>query len=273
MIGLTRKLPYGWLGRRLALLLRRLVLSRLDHPLDVEVFGAAMRLHPFNNICEKRILFTPQFFDVRERGILAKAARPGFVFIDVGANVGAYALFVAGVTGPGARILAIEPQPAVFERLVYNVAQNPTGTVKAIACAVADRDGEVTLFIDADNSGGSSVKLLAWQGGEGEAVRVPAKTLLRIAEEEGLTHIDALKLDVEGAEDLILVPFLRDAPERLLPRIVIIEHGMEHGGAGWQVDCVEALKHRGYAIVATTRLNHVLERAGFNGSSNGGTAA
>ena len=117
---------------------RRIAASRLNgEPVDVEALGARMRLHPYNNICEKRMLFSPDNFDPEELAAIGERLRDGFVFIDIGANVGAYSLFVAARTGPSARILAIEPQPHIFDRLTGNISLNPFATIKAVACAVA----------------------------------------------------------------------------------------------------------------------------------------
>lgn len=247
----------SWRGRRMAMLLRRIAISLLGgRPLDVERYGARMRLHPYNNNCEKKVLFTPQFFDSQERAILKARLTDDAVFLDVGANIGAYALFVAALTGPRARILAVEPQPDVFDRLVYNIGQNPFGTVKAIACAVADRAGELTLFIDPRNRGESSVKIVGTH--KSAAIRVPAVTLLSLCRSEGIERIDAIKLDVEGAEDLILEPFLREAPESLRPSLLIVEDGTEQ----WQMDLPALLEGYGYRRIARTRLNLVFERVG-----------
>lgn len=245
----------GWFSRRFAFWLRRVAINRLTGPVDTTALGARMRLYPFNNVCEKRILFTPQYFDKAERDLLASRIKPVFTFIDIGSNVGGYALFVAALAGPGARILAIEPQPVIFERLVYNIGQNPFGTMKAIACAVADHDGDLTLFVDTHNRGQSSVKLVADSAGRGAAVRVPAKMLTTILREEGITHIDAAKLDVEGAEDLILEPFLRDAPRSLLPKLLI----MENAKGRWQHDVRARLVEHGYRKILETRLNLAFE--------------
>ena len=125
----------------------------------------------------------------------------------------AHALFVAARAGADARILCIEPQPDVFDRLAYNVRLNPFATVKAIDCAVADKAGELTLFLEPTNSGETSMKIVG--SGGASAIRVPATTLLDLVRREGFERIDAIKLDVEGAEDVILEPFLREAPEAL----------------------------------------------------------
>ena len=252
----TRAVSQAWAGRRLAFLLRRLAVKSLKgEPLDVEALGARMRLYPYNNVCEKRILFTPQFFDPEERALLERRIKDGFTFVDVGANVGGYALFVAARAGSAARILAVEPQPEIFDRLTYNISQNPFGTVKAIACAVADKTGELTLFLDPRNKGESSVKIVG--SSHMDAVRVPAVTLLDLLTRENFTHLDAIKLDVEGAEDLIISPFFRDAPESLYPSLLIIEDGRDQ----WQTDLPKLLESKGYKLILQTRLNLVFERA------------
>ena len=251
----TQSLPNSWLGRRLYVFMRRIATPLLrHHPLDVERLGARMRLHPYNNICDKKVLFTPQFFDPDELELLKARMTDGFTFVDVGANIGAYSLFVAAHAGPAARILAIEPQPDVFERLTYNIRQNPFGTVKAVACAIADKPGELTMFLDARNRGESSVKIVG--ADEGETLRVPTTTLLNLIREEGFSRIDAIKLDVEGAEDIILEPFFRDAPEALYPSLIIVEDGTRQ----WQTDVPKMLRDKGYRAVARTRLNLIFER-------------
>jgi FkbM family methyltransferase len=252
----TRALPEGWLSRRLALMLRHVAIPALrGKPVDIEAFGARMRLYPYNNVCEKKALFTPQLFDPEEFAVLREVVREGFTFIDVGSNVGAYSLFVASLAGPTAHILAVEPQPDVFDRLTYNIRQNPFGTIKAVACAVADKTGDLTLFIDARNRGESSVKIVGPT--EGNSIRVPAVTLLDLLHQEGFSRLDAIKLDVEGAEDLILDPFFRDAPESLYPSVLI----MEDGRGAWQMDLPAVLEARGYKLRRQTRLNLIYDRA------------
>lgn len=251
----TRAFSNRWLTRRLAFMLRRVAVQSLrGQPLDVESLGARMRLYPYNNVCEKRILFTPQFFDPEELAFLESRITPGFTFVDVGANVGGYALFVAIRAGSSARILALEPQPEIFERLAFNIRQNPSGTVKAIECAVADKTGELTLFLDPRNNGESSVKIVG--PSEADAVRVPAITLLDLLNDEHFTRVDAIKLDVEGAEDLILDPFFRDAPKSLYPKLFFIENGRGQ----WQIDLPKLLVSKGYRLILHTRLNLIYER-------------
>src|SRR3974390_2087100 len=106
LIAATSAAPSSWAGKRFAFFLRSLGIRALrGRPADVEWRGARMRLYPFNNITEKRILFTPQYFDPQEFEYLAPRITPDFVFVDVGANVGGYSLFVASRAGARARIV------------------------------------------------------------------------------------------------------------------------------------------------------------------------
>lgn len=252
----TRALPDTWLARRIVILVRRFVSFRLrGAPVDVEALGFRMRLKPYNNICEKRMLYTPRTFDPREFELLAARIGENFTFIDIGANVGAYALFVASRAGPSARVLAVEPQPEIFERLIYNIRLNEFASVKAVDCAVAEKPGEVTLFLDPQNSGESSLKVVGSSGAK--PIRVHARTLLDLIRGEGYESVDAIKLDVEGAEDLILEPFLAAAPPSLFPTLLIIENGSKR----WQTDLAALLRSKGYRLLATTRLNLVFERS------------
>lgn len=254
-IELTRAMPDSWLGRRFAFAVRQCVVTALrGKPIDFEAFGAKMRLFPYDNICEKRLLFTPQYFDPRERAILVKHIKPGFRFIDIGANVGAYSLFVAALAGAQARILAVEPQPDIFERLAANMQLNPFGTIKAVQCAVADKPGDFTLFLDTKNRGESSMRAL--RSPNGLSIKMPATTLMQLIEDEKFDRIDAIKLDVEGAEDLILEPFFGAAPEHLWPALVIMEDGVGR----WHTDMEPFLKERGYRQLLRTHVNYVFER-------------
>ncbi len=256
LLTLTRAASMSWAGMRRAFFLRSMAIRALrGQPLDVEAFGARMRLYPYNNVCEKRILFTPQYFNPAEFHLLQDRIEPDFVFLDVGANIGGYSLFVAACAGPRARILAIEPQPDIFERLVYNIRQNPFATIKAIDCAVADLDTEITLFVDPDNRGETSMRIIN-SDVEGIQIRVPAKALASIVAEERFARIDAMKLNVEGAEDLILEPYFREMPERLWPALLLIEFIPQR----WTTDLPALLAKIGYREVLRTRHKAAFER-------------
>jgi FkbM family methyltransferase len=264
VIAVTSGLPDSWLGLRLAILLRRIVTMRLsgDAGLDVERWGLRLRLHPRRNGCEKGLLFTPQMFEVPERAELSAeiqqvvASGRAFVFIDIGANVGLFSLFVAARAGPGAVILAFEPEPENVRRLQFNIEVNPGLPIRVFPIALAEKEGSLLLKVDSRDRGGTRT-LRADDGAEQAGTsRVRCRPLVDVLMEQGLQSIDALKIDVEGFEDVILAPFFRDAPRSLWPRLLIIEDTSDM----WQVDLLSQLSALGYSVAVRTKLNVLLRR-------------
>jgi FkbM family methyltransferase len=259
ILAFTRRLPANWLGFRMSTPYRRLAIRWLnEQPVDTVLWNARMRLYPSRNSCEKNALFTPQTFDVLERDVLAAAIdacvreNRRFTFLDIGANVGLYSLFVASHGGAHARVLAAEPQPGIVERLRFNVDSNPGFDITVLPVAVTDREGDVDLVIQVRDRAGSHVDTGEARANDGEKLRVPCRPLLAIVEDAGISVIDALKLDIEGAEDLALAPFLRDAPPSLLPRILLIEERPD-----WDTDLYALLRERGYVRAERSRFNLV----------------
>jgi FkbM family methyltransferase len=265
ILALTGRLPDNRLGLRLAMLLRRAVMMRLDYPdgaLDVERWGMRLRLHPRDNGCEKNLLFTPRMYEPIELKELAadvaRARRQGrpFVFVDVGANVGLFSLFVAACAGQGARILAIEPEPGNLHRLDFNVRANPNVPIKVIPTALSDEAGDLAIELDRRDRGGSRTKKVTPAERRTATTCVSSQTLLAVLAAEGIEAIDALKIDVEGFEDVILCPFFRDAPPRLWPGLIIIEDSR----VSWKVDLLSVLSAKGYTLATRSKQNLIMRQ-------------
>jgi len=147
VIAMTRALPANRLGLTIAKGLRRLVIRFAgDRGFDTELWGMRLRLHPRWNGCEKAVLFTPQLYDVIERAALKQAVKTvterAFVFIDIGANAGLYSLYVAAETCDTARIIAIEPQPRMIERLTFNTKVNMLRSITVVPAAHGRGQGD-----------------------------------------------------------------------------------------------------------------------------------
>ena len=208
VLAVTRSLPVNWLGLRLAILLRRIVTMRHKGAFDIELWGLRLRLHPLGNGCEKNALFTPQMYDVAERGVLAEAiaqrlaAGGDFTFVDVGASVGLYSLFVAARAGKRARICdraaARHPRP-----LALNLAANPD--VEVECCRLPSPITPARLC--AHRRGRRRHPSTGTRRAARRTVSVPCRPLLAILREVGIA--DRRAEDRRGgAEDLALVPFL-----------------------------------------------------------------
>jgi FkbM family methyltransferase len=265
VMALTKPLPDTYAGLRLAILLRRAVTMRLTYPdgaLDVERWGMRMRLHPRDNGCEKNLLFTPRMYEPEELSELAteiaraKAKGRIFTFVDIGANVGLFSLFVASSAGPHGRILAIEPEPGNLRRLEFNVRANPGAPIKIVPKALSDEAGFVAVELDRRDRGGTRTTKIGEAKTPPETVRVPSQTLLDLLTGEAIDAVDAIKIDVEGLEDVILHPFFRDAPPGLWPRLVIAEDSRP----SWKTDLMAVMRARGYTLVTLSRHNNLIMR-------------
>ncbi|MBR1219755.1 FkbM family methyltransferase [Bradyrhizobium sp. U87765 SZCCT0131] len=228
----------------------RPLMSRLigPAPVDTTYQGARFRLHHHDSGTERGALFNPRY-NIEELDFLRQHLPAGGVFVDVGANVGTFAVVLALHVGASGRVIAIEPHPTARARLRFNIGELPFRNVTLVEAAAGDIDGEVTIGTPSTNLGASRV-------GQGD-FKVPSRRLAGLLADNGIDHVDALKIDVEGYEDKALVPFFRDAPATLWPTAVAIEH-LERNL--WAQDCIDDMVARGYAITGRTRSNTFLVR-------------
>ena len=141
---------------------------------------------------------TLQFFD---------AVLPGCDrMIDVGAHVGLISLYVAGRVE---QVFSFEPSPGNFALLTQNVAANDAlqSRIRLFRCGLSDADGSSVLFRKAANNSGSSIFRTVER--DGLVSGVPEATIaLRDARDAlgqiGVTGRTLLKIDIEGAEYLVL---------------------------------------------------------------------
>jgi FkbM family methyltransferase len=234
-------------------MLSRLVNLLRAGPVDVPYQGASFRFYHQASATERGALFNPDY-NLEELEFLRAHTPRGGVFVDVGANVGTYAMALARQVGSGGKVIAIEPHPVTHARLAFNRAASGFTQVDLVAAAAGPDDGELLIETDGDNLGASHIV-----SGEpsSRAIRVPSLRLQRTLDDAGVTHVDALKIDVEGFEDRVLTGFFRDAPPSLWPRAVVIEHLSRNE---WLDDCIADMRARSYAETGRTRSNTLLLR-------------
>lgn len=231
-------------------MLSRLVSMLRPGPIDATYQGASFRFHHEASGTERGALFNPDY-NLAELDFLRRHAPVGGVVIDIGANVGTYTLAMARHVGERGRVIAIEPHPVSRGRLTFNTEASRLANVTIVAAAAADIAGDLTIETDADNLGASHVSDSPTASG----IKVPALPLLSILHDAGVTHVDAMKIDIEGYEDRALTSFFRDAPPELWPTAVAIEH-LER--ESWRRDCIDDMLVRGYTLAGKTRSNTLL---------------
>lgn len=247
-------------SRILAPVLRKIMTRLTPLPIDVSVGGLNLRCQLNDNYSEKKFVFTPWRYDLPERRLLRDHLPANGVFLDIGANIGLYTLTAMQVIGADGRILAFEPNPATRQRLLFNIAANSpranASTPTVLDIGVADRESQFVLQLDSSNLGASSISdnnrsRLNQADPRRTDVIIHCKPLLSILQDQQINHIDVIKIDIEGAEDKAMGPYLRSAPDALLARLVIIENSPEL----WQEDIFALLKQRGYQRILHNRMN------------------
>jgi len=244
-------------GRTMISMHRKRAIKELNEPFDVDVSEhVKARLYPSQNRCEKRALAGVQIWDAAERAALAAAVTDcqdeEFTFFDVGANVGLYALFVAGYcknAGQSAQIYAIEPSTKMAERLADNITASQA-KIQIIRAAISDKPGTGQLGGGEINRGETQLLETA-KGGE----TVIIDTLSRIVLSHGIEKIHALKLDIEGHDLKALTAFFAEAPRGLFPEILILETGPDE-----QSPLIDLCHTEGYGIVSRHGLNTIMTR-------------
>jgi FkbM family methyltransferase len=124
------------------------------------------------------------------------------VALDIGANIGYYSI-LAALSNPNAEVIAFEPVPQLYARLVRNVELNQLGSrIQPLNLAISDRSGEIPLFVPNDGVLCES-SILAEFRPDSTQLRAQATTVDAFLQARGLGRVDLIKIDVEGAEHLV----------------------------------------------------------------------
>ena len=142
------------------------------------------------------------------------------VCIDVG--VGTFAFYCQIFAELGFTAIAVEPLPV---KSLLKLAENPNLTLLSVC--LSDQNGEQTLYVGKFagifNSNFSSLSP-QWFGASGEARQVKSITLEGLIEQQKITKITCLKLDIEGWEWQVIKQ-LETINSVLLPELVMFEYG------------------------------------------------
>jgi FkbM family methyltransferase len=136
-----------------------------------------------------------------ELAYLERILSPGEIFVDAGANFGVYTLVASGLVGKTGRVLAFEPTAESFAVLRQNIELNRFSNVDAFHVALAETRNKAWLNHGWDPVGN-------WLGedrlGRDQGEEVQTESLDQVLEENGVDHVNAIKIDVEGAEERVL---------------------------------------------------------------------
>ncbi|MGB3409342.1 MAG: FkbM family methyltransferase [Jannaschia sp.] len=221
----------------------------LGAPLDITFRDCCFRIEGRNNLIETGLLTRPGY-NAPEIDFLGQVVTDGGVAVDIGSNVGLYSLPLARAAGPTGRVLAIDANPSMTRHLAFHAKASGLANLTSLHMAVGGKEARVDLRIRLDDVAIVRVE----ESATGSVRMLPLTTILS---EAGIERIDALKIDIEGHEDAALVPFLKQAPDPMLPARIVIERA---GPDGDYPGCVAEFSRLGYRRVGQTRNNSMYER-------------
>lgn len=132
--------------------------------------------------------------------VIAELLGPGDVAIDVGANSGFFTLLASHRVGATGRVLSFEPVPSMRKRLQDNVALNRMNNVSVHSEALSNVEGILPLFEGPEGHKGiSSLRPI-----DHSAVTIEVRTVPLDTFSDQLPAVKLVKIDVEGAEQLVL---------------------------------------------------------------------
>jgi FkbM family methyltransferase len=187
--------------------------SKLTYP-------ALLRLRGGDSIRLQELTDLKTFWQIFLRQIYRVDASDRII-LDLGANIGLFTLYSAR-RAPAARIFAIEPFPANFERLLETVREHDlTGRVTCLKCAITGKAGMRLMY---DGPLPSQQRFLVAGGKSASGTPVQGITLCELFRQQALNKIDLLKIDVEGSEYEVLLSATPDEL-RIIRRIALEYHG------------------------------------------------
>ena len=190
--------------------------STVRFPVNGSSFTVNVRSGVFWKVVEER-MFEPKCLEH-----VFKVMREGSRVLDIGAGFGAYSLLFSRMTGSRGEVHAFEPDPVSREILGDNVRRNRISNVRVQGLCVSSTLGTAILRSRMWGSGRSTIMEHADPQAKLERI-VATTTVDRFCEKNNLRP-EGMKIDVEGAEGLVLAGAMKTI-EECSPWILLEFHG------------------------------------------------
>ena len=185
---------------------------------------------------------SPKLYDFEEMSFVLHLLRPGDLFVDVGANIGAYTVLAAGAVG--ANVTAFEPNPTIYPTLEKNVRLNALSErVNTVNAALGRASGNLKFTVDLGTE--SSVAVA------GDASNIISVPVLSLDEQLAGQTPFMIKIDVEGFEAEVLAGAINILRQNSCAALLIERVGL---GARYGFD--EAKLHKMIQLSGFTPCNY-----------------
>jgi len=160
--------------------------------------------------------------------ILEKTLKKGSTVLDIGANIGYYALMELNLIGDNGRLIAVEPSPSNVDLLKKNIALNgKNNNTRIISGAISSATGKEKFHLSyASNLNTFHNYGTVTQHLSGETIDVSTYKVIDVLNEDEMERgLDLIRMDVEGHEVDVLNGLIDEIESgKLLPAIVFETH-------------------------------------------------
>jgi FkbM family methyltransferase len=166
-----------------------------------------------------QLLIRDGVFEAAETDVLTRLLRPGDICIDGGCHLGYYTCLMARLIGPKGWVYAFDANPESCESTLQNVTLNGFKEVEVVQAALGDQRGKTSFYLSTDDQTGlSSLGSIEHYK---QVITVPWLRLEDFLKERRLDRVRLLKLDVEGAEEMVLKGLGRFLGDHLIDFILV----------------------------------------------------
>lgn len=138
-------------------------------------------------------------FEKGELEFVGQYLQPGNIVLDIGANIGLFAVVMGRTIGQGGEVVAFDPVPANITRLKANLNENGISADGVYELALGSANEQMELKMS-DDTAYASMHKVEYGFGNGQVIQVNVKRLDDVWHERGHPMISFIKMDVEGAE-------------------------------------------------------------------------
>ncbi|WP_454818327.1 FkbM family methyltransferase [Labrys neptuniae] len=210
-----------------------------DHPLKLRIYDWLRSSRPFRFVTARftygtfkldlidyvqHAMFQEGSYEPASFALFQSLIETDATIVDVGANVGQYSLAAARLTGPGGRVVAIEPHPGLCARLLDNIRLSGAEDRVLPVTSPLSRSSDFIEF--GLPEAGALGTTRPRKPGEARGFLAMAVTIGDLAGRLGIENIAVMKVDIEGHDLAVIDDMFRHSTLR--PRHILFEHLPSH---------------------------------------------
>jgi FkbM family methyltransferase len=139
-------------------------------------------------------------YEPNETKFVLRNVKQGMHVLDIGANLGWYTIKMSRLVGHEGSVTSFEPRPDLAQMLKKTIVENGAQNVTMHQCALADKNSQTYIAFPPDDPNPAGSAIFDCPPSHYISHVVEMKTLDSIV---GDSHVDFIKIDVEGAEPLV----------------------------------------------------------------------